>query len=48
LAKIVEPGVRVRAQHLYQQLDSLEPIRLEARRGDLFNLLNIRQVLYLA
>src|ERR1041384_8726685 len=32
LAKIVEPGVRVRAQHLYQQLDSLQPIRLEARR----------------
>jgi transposase len=32
LAKIVEPGVRVRAVHLYQQLDSLEPIRLEARR----------------
>src|ERR1051326_7597819 len=32
LAKIVEPGVRVRARHLYQQLDSLQPIRLEARR----------------
>ena len=32
LAKIVEPGVRVRAQRLYQQLDSLEPVRLEARR----------------
>jgi len=32
LAKIVEPGVRVRAERLYQQLDSLEPIRLEARR----------------
>jgi transposase len=32
LAKIVEPGVRVRAEHLYQQLDSLQPIRLEARR----------------
>ena len=32
LAKIVEPGVRVRAQHLYQQLDTLQPIRLEARR----------------
>jgi transposase len=32
LAKIVEPGVRVRAQHLYQQLDSLQPVRLEARR----------------
>ena len=32
LAKIVEPGVRVRAQHLYQQLDSLQPLRLEARR----------------
>src|SRR5690242_12823059 len=32
LAKIVEPGVRVRAVHLYQQLDSLQPLRLEARR----------------
>src|SRR5881409_4370715 len=31
LAKIVEPGVRVRAERLYQQLDSLQPIRLEAR-----------------
>ena len=28
LAKIVEPGVRVRAEHLYEQLDSLQPIRL--------------------
>src|SRR5437899_8471551 len=25
LAKLVEPGVRVRAEHLYQQLDSLQP-----------------------
>src|ERR1700746_1334366 len=32
LAKIGEPGVRVRAEHLYQQLDSLQPLRLEARR----------------
>jgi len=32
LAKIVEPGVRVRAEHLYQQLDNLQPIRIEARR----------------
>ena len=32
LAKIVEPGVRVRAEHLYQQLDSLHPLRLQARR----------------
>jgi len=31
LAKLVEPGVRVRAEHLYQQLDSLQPLRLEAR-----------------
>src|SRR5712691_8156414 len=31
LAKLVEPGVRVRAQHLYQQLDSLQPLRLQAR-----------------
>src|SRR5437773_10278672 len=32
LAKLVEPGVRIRAEHLYQQLDSLEPIRQQARR----------------
>ena len=32
LDKLVEPGVRVRAEHLYQQLDSLQPVRLEARR----------------
>src|SRR5690242_3632535 len=32
LAKLVEPGVRIRAQHLYQQLDSLEPVRQAARR----------------
>src|SRR5215831_8285403 len=32
LAKIVEPGVRVRAEHLYEQLDSLQPIRRQARR----------------
>ena len=32
LAKIVEPGVRVRAEHLYQQLDSRQPLRLQARR----------------
>src|SRR4029077_7161012 len=32
LAKIVEPGVRLRAQRLYQQLDLLQPVRLEARR----------------
>jgi transposase len=32
LAKLVEPGVRVRAEHLYQQLDSLQPVRLQARR----------------
>jgi transposase len=31
LAKIVEPGVRVRAERLYQQLDSLQPLRLQAR-----------------
>jgi transposase len=34
LAKIVEPGVRVRAERLYQQLDLLQPVRQEAR-GDL-------------
>src|SRR2546421_4752770 len=32
LAKITEPGVRVRADRLYQQLDLLQPVRLEARR----------------
>ena len=32
LAKLVEPGVRVRAEHLYRQLDGLQPLRLEARR----------------
>ena len=31
MAKLVEPGVRVRAQRLYQQLDQLQPLRLEAR-----------------
>jgi hypothetical protein len=30
--KLVEPGVRIRAEHLYQQLDSLEPVRQAARR----------------
>src|SRR5207248_353356 len=32
LAKITEPGVRVRAERLYQQLDMLQAVRLEARR----------------
>ena len=32
LAQLVEPGVRIRAEHLYQQLDSLQPVRVEARR----------------
>ncbi len=32
LAKIVEPGVRVRAERLYQQLDRLQPVHLQARR----------------
>ena len=32
LAQLVEPGVRVRAEHLYQQLDGLQPVRLKARR----------------
>jgi len=32
LDKIVEPGVRLRAEHLYQQLDSLQPVRLRARQ----------------
>lgn len=32
LGNIVEPGVRVRAEHLYQQLDSLQPLRLRVRR----------------
>jgi transposase len=32
LAELVEPGVRMRAEHLYEQLDSLEPLRQAARR----------------
>jgi transposase len=32
LSKITEPGVRLRAQRLYQELDLLQPVRLEARR----------------
>jgi transposase len=32
LAKIQEPGVRVRAERLYQQLDLLEPVRQQARQ----------------
>jgi transposase len=32
LAKIVEPGVRIRAEQLYQQLDGLQPVRFQARR----------------
>ena len=31
LAKIREPGVRLRAERLYQQLDALEPLRRQAR-----------------
>src|SRR5215470_6915437 len=32
LALLVEPGVRMRAEHLYEQLDSLQPVRQAARR----------------
>jgi transposase len=32
LAKITEPGGRIRAERPYQQLDLLQPVRLEARR----------------
>jgi len=32
LAKIPQPGVRLRGERLYQQLDLLEPVRQEARR----------------
>jgi transposase len=32
LAKIAEPGVRLRAERLYQQLDLLQPVRQQARR----------------
>ena len=32
LAKIPEPGVRLRAERLYQQLDLLQPVRQQARR----------------
>jgi len=28
----LEPGVRLRAERLYQQLDLLRPVRQEARR----------------
>jgi hypothetical protein len=28
----LEPGVRLRAERLYQQLDLLQPVRQEARR----------------
>jgi transposase len=31
LGKIAELGVRMRAEHLYQQLDSLQPVHLQAR-----------------
>ena len=31
LAKILEPGVRLRAELFYQQLDGLQPVRQEAR-----------------
>jgi hypothetical protein len=32
LAKILEPGVRLRAERWYQQLDLLQPVRQGARR----------------
>jgi transposase len=32
LGKIPEPGVRLRAERLYQQLDLLQPVRQQARR----------------
>ena len=32
LAQLVEPGLRMRAEHLYEQLDSLQPVRQAARR----------------
>jgi transposase len=32
LAKIVEPGVHLRAERLYRQFDMLQPLRQEARR----------------
>src|SRR5271163_5317397 len=31
LAKIEQPGVRIRAERFYEQLDSLQPLRLQAR-----------------
>src|SRR4030088_74044 len=31
LGQLADPGVRIRAEHLYQQLDSLQPLRLQAR-----------------
>ena len=53
LGKIVEPGVRLRAERLYQQLDALEPLRQEARRDLLAESRNhhavklLRQIPYL-
>src|SRR5258705_12424835 len=35
LAQRVEPGGKIRAEHLYQQLDRLEPVR-QAGRPELF------------
>ena len=35
LAKLEEPGVRIRAEHLYEQLDCLQPVR-QAARHELF------------
>ena len=32
LSKITEAGVRRRAEHFYQQLDALQPLRKEVRR----------------
>jgi hypothetical protein len=32
MAQLVEPGVRIRAEHLYEQMDSLQPVRQTARR----------------
>ena len=41
LAKIAEPGVRLRAERFYQQLDLLQPLRQAARRDFIWRATNI-------
>src|SRR5262249_34460017 len=37
LAQLGEPGVRIRAEHLYQELDSLQPLRIAQLLGHTTN-----------